>query len=91
MVKKTSFSIPEELHRRFKSAATDRGLSMYQGLIAALASWIDGTTYAPPPPLVFSQAEQRRIDQLLVIMREGTHDHVDAITDALTQIARSVK
>jgi hypothetical protein len=90
MLKKTSFSIPEDLHRRFKQAATDRSLTMYQGLIAALNAWIDGTTYTPPAPANYSAAEQRRIDRLVLVMRRGTADHIDAVTEAIEQLARTL-
>jgi hypothetical protein len=89
-LKKTSFSIPEDLHRRFKSACTDRSVTMFEALIAAITSWIEGTTYTPPPAVEYSAAEQRRIALLVFVMRHGNPDHIDAVTDAIEQIARSV-
>jgi hypothetical protein len=91
MRKKTSFSIPEDLHKRFKRACTDRSVTMYEALILAITSWVDGTTYAPPPVSEYTLAELRRIATLVRIMRCGTADHIDAVTDAINEVGRSVK
>lgn len=91
MRKKTSLSMPEELHRRFKSACTDRNVTMYEALISAITSWVDGATYAPPPISEYTTAELRRIGTLVRILRCGTADHIDAVTDAINEVGRSVK
>lgn len=90
MLKKTSFSIPEDLHRQFKGACADREKTMYEALIAAIKSWVDGTTYTPAEPSEYSTAELRRINRLVYVMRHGTPDHVDAVTDAIEEVARSL-
>ncbi len=89
--KKTSVTLPEDLHRRLKSACTDRSLTMYQAHIEALTSWIEGTTYVPPPQSPYKPSELKRIKGLIRIMRSGDTELSDAITDAIAEIERRVK
>ncbi len=88
--KKTSVTFPEDLHSRFKSVCVDRNISMSEAYLLALQSWIDGSTYSPPPNTPYSNAELKRFKGVSRIMKSGNPDLIDALTDAIEELARRI-